>query len=62
MKNLGTLYFFSGKMVQEKHESETIKKEKNAVLLSEDEWLENLYPNQLKLLKIIKIFQNKSNP
>lgn len=48
MNNLGTLYFFSGKMGAGKStRSKEIAQTENAVLLSEDEWLEKLYPNQI---------------
>ncbi len=44
----GTLYFFCGKMGAGKStKSKQMAKEKNAVLLSEDEWLASLYPNQI---------------
>ncbi len=48
MKKLGTLYFFCGKMGAGKStNSKKLAIEKNAVLLSEDEWLASLYPNQI---------------
>lgn len=48
MKQVGTLYFFCGKMGAGKStKSKQMAKEKNAVLLSEDEWLASLYPNQI---------------
>jgi len=48
MKQVGTLYFFCGKMGAGKStKSKQLAKEKNAVLLSEDEWLSSLYPNQI---------------
>ncbi|WP_274310045.1 AAA family ATPase [Solibacillus daqui] len=47
MNQLGTLYFFCGKMGAGKStKSKKLAIEKNAVLLSEDEWLSALYPNQ----------------
>ena len=50
MKN-GTLVFFSGKMGSGKStQSKEIALERNAVLLSEDEWLASLYPNQISSL------------
>ncbi|WP_426381532.1 AAA family ATPase [Mammaliicoccus lentus] len=62
MNKLGTLYFFTGKMGTGK--STTAKKleiNKNAILLSEDDWLSQLYPNEittfddyLKYSKLIK--------
>lgn len=49
MKNLGILYFFAGKMGSGKStKSKQITKHKNAVLISEDEWLELLYPTQIQ--------------
>ncbi|MFJ7407039.1 MULTISPECIES: AAA family ATPase [unclassified Lysinibacillus] len=48
MKKLGTLYFFCGKMGAGKTtKSKQVALEKQAVLLSEDEWLASLYPNQI---------------
>ncbi|MDF2946506.1 MAG: cell division protein ZipA [Bacillales bacterium] len=48
MKQLGTLYFFCGKMGAGKStKSNQLAKDKNAVLLSEDEWISSLYPNQV---------------
>ncbi|MGR6897018.1 ATP-binding protein [Rummeliibacillus sp. TYF-LIM-RU47] len=48
MEKLGTLYFFTGKMGAGKStKSKQIASEKHAVLLSEDEWLASLYPNQI---------------
>ncbi|MBT2681965.1 ATP-binding protein [Bacillus sp. ISL-35] len=46
MKQLGTLYFFCGKMGAGKStKSKQLSIDKQAVLLSEDEWLASLYPN-----------------
>ncbi|KGR75142.1 AAA family ATPase [Ureibacillus sinduriensis] len=48
MEQLGTLYFFCGKMGAGKStKSKQMANEKRAVLLSEDEWLSSLYPNQI---------------
>lgn len=48
MEQLGTLYFFCGKMGAGKStKSKQLAIEKHAVLLSEDEWLSSLYPNQI---------------
>ncbi len=48
MKRLGTLYFFCGKMGAGKStKSKQMAIDKHAVLLSEDEWLSSLYPNQI---------------
>ncbi|MBD1221994.1 ATP-binding protein [Virgibacillus halodenitrificans] len=49
MKQSGNLYFFCGKMGAGKStKSKEIAVNKNAVLLSEDEWLSSLYPNQIE--------------
>lgn len=49
MKQLGTLYFFCGKMGAGKStKSKQIALDKNAVILSEDEWLSSLYPDQIE--------------
>ncbi|AQX54845.1 AAA family ATPase [Priestia flexa] len=48
MKNLGDLYFFCGKMGAGKStKSKQLAAEKHTVLLSEDEWLSALYPNEI---------------
>ncbi len=48
MRKKGTLIFFCGKMGAGKStKSELIASEKNAVLLSEDDWLSALYPQQI---------------
>lgn len=48
MGKLGTIYFFCGKMGAGKStKSKQLAIEKHAVLLSEDEWLSSLYPNQI---------------
>lgn len=47
-ETIGTLYFFCGKMGAGKStKSKQVAIEKQAVLLSEDEWLESLYPKQI---------------
>ena len=44
----GTLIFFCGKMGAGKStKSKEIALERNAILLSEDEWLESVYPGQI---------------
>ena len=49
MPTTGTLIFFCGKMGAGKStKSKEVSKEKNAVLLSEDEWLSTLYPEQIR--------------
>ncbi len=48
---VGTLIFFCGKMGAGKStRSKEIALERNAVLLSEDEWLESIYPDQISSL------------
>jgi len=48
MNPKGTLTFFCEKMGAGKTtKSKTVSLEKNAVLLSEDDWLEAHYPNQI---------------
>lgn len=45
---VGTLILFSGKMGAGKStKSKQVGQERNAVLISEDEWLSKLYPNQI---------------
>ena len=45
---VGTLIFFTGKMGAGKStKSKQVSQERNAVLISEDEWLSKLYPNQI---------------
>jgi len=48
MKQIGTLIFFCGKMGSGKStKSKQVALDRNAVLLSEDEWLSSLYPNRI---------------
>lgn len=48
MRAQGTLIFFCGKMGAGKStQSKLLAAEKDAVLLSEDEWLSSLYPRQI---------------
>lgn len=50
--NKGMLTFFCGKMGAGKTtKSCEISQERNAVLLSEDEWLSSVYPNSIKTLE-----------
>jgi len=50
--NRGVLIFFCGKMGAGKTtKSRLIAKERNAVLLSEDEWLASIYPNKIASLE-----------
>ena len=47
----GELVFFCGKMGAGKStKAKEVAKDRNAVLLSEDEWLESLYPNKINSL------------
>jgi predicted kinase len=47
----GTLIFFTGKMGAGKTTMSTkLTQERNAILISEDEWLKALYPNQISSL------------
>ncbi len=56
MERVGTLYFFYGKMGAGKStKSKQLAIEKHAVLLSEDEWLSSLYPNQITSFCLCKI-------
>jgi predicted kinase len=49
--NKGVLTFFCGKMGAGKTtKSREISQERNAVMLSEDEWLSSVYPNNIKTL------------
>lgn len=49
MKQLGTLYFFCGKMGAGKStKAKQMALNKHAVHLSEDEWLSSLYPNHIE--------------
>jgi len=57
------LIFFCGKMGAGKStKSFQIAKERNAVLLSEDEWLESLYPNKIRSLEDYIKYSNKLKP
>lgn len=50
--NKGVLTFFCGKMGAGKTtKAREIAQKRNAVLLSEDEWLESIYPNSIKSLE-----------
>lgn len=49
--NAGTLVFFCGKMGAGKStKAKELALERNAVFLSEDEWLDSLYPNKISSL------------
>lgn len=63
MKQLGTLYFFCGKMGAGK--STKLKQlaiDKHAVLLSEDEWISSLYPNQFASFEDYLKFSEQIKP
>ncbi|WP_342573952.1 ATP-binding protein [Solibacillus sp. FSL K6-1781] len=63
MKQLGTLYFFCGKMGAGKStKSKQLAIEKQAVLLSEDEWLSSLYPNQISAFEDYLRFSAQFKP
>jgi len=50
MKKQGTLIFFCGKMGSGKStKAISLAKEYNAILLSEDEWLSAIYPEEIKV-------------
>ena len=59
----GLLIFFCGKMGAGKStKSEEIARERNAVLLSEDQWLESVYPNQILSLQDYIKYSNRLKP
>lgn len=59
----GTLTFFCGKMGAGKStKSREVAKESNAVLISEDEWLGSLYPNQIATLEDYIKYSNQLKP
>ena len=61
--NKGVLTFFCGKMGAGKStKSSNIAVETNAVLLSEDEWLESLYPNKVRSLDSYIEYSNLIRP
>ncbi|OZM58096.1 cell division protein ZipA [Lottiidibacillus patelloidae] len=63
MKQLGTLYFFCGKMGAGKStKSIQLALDKHAVLLSEDEWLSSLYPNQIASFEDYLKFSTQIKP
>ena len=63
MMNKGVLTFFCGKMGAGKStKSSNIALETNAVLLSEDEWLESLYPNKVRSLDSYMEYSNLIKP
>ncbi|WP_214269203.1 AAA family ATPase [Staphylococcus pseudoxylosus] len=63
MAYFATLYFFTGKMGAGKSTTaKKIAKDKKAVLLSEDEMLEQFYPNQIKTFDDYLTYSNRIKP
>ena len=63
MKSKGTLMFFCGKMGAGKStKSKQLALDRNAVLLSEDEWLASLYPDQIASFKDYIKFSRQLKP
>jgi len=61
--NKGVLIFFCGKMGAGKStKASSIALERNAVLLSEDEWLESLYPNRITSLESYVEYSKRLKP
>lgn len=61
--NKGVLIFFCGKMGAGKStKSSDIAQKRNAVLLSEDEWLDSIYPNKIASLKDYIEYSNQLKP
>ena len=61
--NKGTLTFFCGKMGAGKStKARELAEKGNAVLLSEDEWLESLYPNKISSLENYIKYSNQLKP
>lgn len=59
----GTLVFFSGKMGAGKStKAKEIAFERKAVLLSEDEWLEALYPHKIRSLEDYIQYSSRLKP
>ena len=59
----GELVFFCGKMGAGKStKAAEVARDKNAVLLSEDEWLESLYPNKVRSLDDYIKYSNLLKP
>ena len=63
MKKNGTLIFFCGKMGAGKStQSRQIAQSRNAVLISEDEWLESLFPGQITSFEDYLKFASRLKP
>jgi len=61
--NKGILTFFCGKMGAGKStKANEIAENSNAVLLSEDEWLDSLYPNKISSLESYIKYSNQLKP
>jgi len=59
----GKLVFFCGKMGAGKStKASEVSRDRNAVLLSEDEWLESLYPNKVRSLEDYIKYSNQLKP
>jgi len=59
----GELVFFCGKMGSGKStKASEVSRDRNAVLLSEDEWLESLYPNKVRSLEDYIKYSNQLKP
>jgi len=59
----GVLTFFCGKMGAGKStKSREIAQERKAILLSEDEWLESIYPNKIASLEDYIAYSNQLKP
>lgn len=58
-----TLYFFCGKMGAGKStRAFSLAAEKNAVLISEDDWLTQLYPEQIKTFEDYRVYSARLRP
>lgn len=58
-----TLYFFCGKMGAGKStRAASLAAEKNAVLISEDDWLAQLYPGQIKTFEDYRLYSARLRP
>lgn len=61
--NHGCLIFFCGKMGAGKStQAKRLALEQNTILLSEDEWLESLYPNTIDSLETYVSYSNRLKP
>ena len=59
----GTLIFFCGKMGAGKStKSKQVAAERNAVLISEDEWLETLYPGEISTFDEYLLYSRRLKP